>query len=366
MKVLFVIPRMGGGGAERVTSLLANALSSKGNQVYIHTMVGGESFYPLSPKIVYSSADAQVNRRNKLTAAFSQMIHLPRSFFSIRRLIKRRCFDIVISFLVAADILVWLCSCSGLRFHHVCSERYEPMIRSPGQLRLLQRIYQKCDLLVCQSKRVAEFYSMVPEKRKTVIPNPVDPTLIPARVAVVHHRVVAVGRLDSQKNFALLIDSIADVKTKLKEVTLDIYGEGPQRMELQEMIDRLGLAHCVTLQGVSSDLLRQIANAALFVMSSDHEGFPNALLEAMAIGLPVISTDFPTGVARELIGAENGVVISVGDRKGLSDAIYSILSDPEQQLTMGKANRQKTEAFYIDRIIDLWIDALEIVLSRET
>lgn len=364
MKVLFVLPRMGGGGAERVASLLANALSSEGSQVYLYTMVGGESFYPLSADIVYSSAGAQVNRRNRLTTAFSQFFHLPRSFFSLRRLIRRQRFDIVISFLVAADILTWLCSRSGLRFLHVCSERNDPTVRRSRQLRILYRIYQKCALLVCQSRKVADFYSMVPEDRKIVIPNPVDPALIPQRAAMIPHRVVAVGRLDPQKNFTLLIDSIADVRARRQEVTLDIYGEGPQRLELQAKINELGLADCITLKGASSDLLFQIANAALFVMSSDYEGFPNALLEAMAIGLPLVSTDFPTGTAREMIGEENGVLVPVGDREKLTSAIYGILSDAQKQEAMEKANREKAETYHIDKILRLWMAALEDTLKR--
>ena len=364
MKVLFVLPRMGGGGAERVASLLANALSSRDNQVFIHTMVGGESFYPLSPEIVYSSAGAQVNRKNHLTAAFSQFFHLPRSFFSLRRLIRRQRFDIVISFLVAADILTWLCSCSGLRFLHVCSERNDPTVRRSRQLRTLYRIYQKCTLLVCQSKKVADFYFMVPEDRKIVIPNPVDPSLIPQRAAVIPHRVVAVGRLDPQKNFTLLIDSIADVRERLHEVTLDIYGEGPQRSGLQAKINELDLADCITLKGASTDLLSQIANAALFVMSSDYEGFPNALLEAMAIGLPLVSTDFPAGTAREMIGEENGVLVPVRDREKLASAIFSILSDAQKQEAMEKANRKKAETYHIDKILRLWMTALEDTLKE--
>ncbi len=359
MKCIFVVPRMGGGGAERVVSLLANALVNKGNDVTVYTLVGGESFYALDRKISYESIGVSVDRKNALTAILSKLKFFPKSYFALRKKLKSKKYDIVVSMLPECDILVGLCKLFGLKFKHICSERNDPNSRGKLYMSVLKFIYKKADVFVCQGKRVYDYYKNVPEKTKKIISNPVDGDKLPLRAEIITKRIVSVGRLDSQKNFPLLIKSFAALGEQFSEYRLDIYGEGPERETLQKLIESFNLQERISLCGAKKNVQQLISDAEIFVMSSDYEGFPNALLEAMSIGLPVISTDFPTGIAAELIGKENGILVPVGDKDEMTAAIIELLSDKERRAQMGANNREMCKKFYIPNIIAEWETALE-------
>ena len=363
MKILFVLPRMGGGGAERVVSLLSNSLSDA-NDVTVFTMVGGESFYPLCEGVKYESIGVSVNRKNPLTAFISKAFFFPKALIAINRKIKKGNYDVVISMLKEADILVGACKLFGARFKHVCSERNDPTKRGTLKLAILNAVYKRADMFVCQGQMVCDFYKKVPNDIKVVIPNPVNGEKLPERVIAPTKRVVAVGRLDKQKNFVMLINSFLTVHAKFPEYKLDIYGEGPEREHLQGLIDEGGAESYITLCGAKKNVQELIADAELFVMSSDYEGFPNALLEAMAIGLPVISTDFPTGIAHELISAENGITVPVNDEGAMTDAIVRLLADENARLEMGEANKKKCESYYIPSIIEKWKRSIANIVNK--
>lgn len=130
------------------------------------------------------------------------------------------------------------------------------------------------------------------------------------------------------------------------------------RETLQQKIDNLELEDKIELMGVKKNVMRYVADAKLFVMSSNYEGFPNALVEAMASGLPVISTDFSTGVAREIVKKENGLVVSVNDRKALNNAIKTLLSDDKKREQMRKNNLYIREKLSVKKVTDKWEEIL--------
>ena len=361
-KILFVLPRMGGGGAERVTALIANVLCEQGNEVTIYTLVGGDSFYPLNSAIHYESVGISVNRKNRMATFVSEGTALPKSYFKIRNMIKHGQFDVVFSLLVETDILVGACKWTGLQFRHVCSERNDPTRRSEKLLKILNSIYKKASLFVCQSRMVSDFYKDVPERIKVVISNPINPEGLPERPDSLTKRVVAIGKLMDQKNFPLLIKSFAKVSGKYPEYVLDIYGEGERRPQLEALISQMEMNQKIHLKGASKQVQEDIADAELFVMSSDFEGFPNVLLEAIAIGLPVISTDFATGIARELVGEDNGIVVPVGNVDKMAAAIDALLDNEELRHRMGQRNKEKAKKYYTKEIIQQWNDALERIV----
>lgn len=361
MKFLFVIPRMGGGGAERVVSLVSNYLAKNGNNVTVLTLVSGESFYELDTSVHFESIGITINRKSKMHRTFSQVLFLPKSIVTLYKKLKTENYDVVISMLTECDILVGLCKFAGLQFRHVCSERNDPTRRKGIYFALLKAIYKHAALFICQSKKVYDYYKDVPASIKTVIPNPVDGTSFPECPKTKSKRVVAIGRLNEQKNFSLLIESFANLGKELDEFKLDIYGEGPEHAKLQKLIDKLGLEKRVTLRGAQKDVVQLIADAELFVMSSDYEGFPNALLEAMAIGLPVISTDFPTGVARDLIGNENGIVVPVKDENALTEAMRFVLLNNDVRIRMGIKNREMCKKYYTEKIMQKWENEIKTI-----
>jgi len=205
-----------------------------------------------------------------------------------------------------------------------------------------------------------DYYSFV--QNRCIIANPLFSLKLPE---IIEERkpmeIVASGRLDPQKNFSLLIEAFSMVLKEINiSVTLKIYGEGPQRNTLQSQINELRLGDKIILEGSVSDLHDRINGAALFVLSSNYEGFPNVLLEAMAMGLPVISTDFQSGIARELIGSENGIIVPVGDVRALKSAIVKILNNKIYRLKMRKNNPYVREQYNIDTIIKKWLKIIEM------
>lgn len=356
---------MGGGGAERVVSILANSLAvDKNNDVSVFTIVGGESFYPLRKEICYESVGASISKKNVFARTISKAVFFPKALIHIYRKLKQGKYDIVISMLPETDILVGLCKCLGLKFNHVCSERNDPTKRSKFQFATLNAIYKKAALFVCQGKKAYDFYVKVPQEIKCIIPNPVDGASLPVRPEIYSKRIVSVGRLNPQKNFSLLIRSFARISNLFPDYNLDIYGEGPERAMLEALISDMGVDGRVNLRGAVKNVKECIADAELFVMSSNHEGFPNALLEAMAIGLPVISTDFPTGIAAELISHENGIVVPLEDETALANAMQILLSNDQIRWKMGAINRKKSEKYYSDNILSQWKEQFLLVAQK--
>ncbi len=355
-KVLILIPRMGGGGAERVVSIVANHLCAKEDyEIRLNVLVSGEPFYPLDPRIDYQSAGFEVNRKNK----FTRMISLGRNFLGaisyVKKVIREYRPDIVFSLLEEMDIVTYYALKGKRTCAFVCSERNDPTKRNKPLQKLLERIYKTVDLFVCQSQTVADYYSMVPASVKAVVPNPIDLKKIPERVEEsTPPRVVAVGRLAKQKNFALLIDSFAEVAAAREDVILTIYGEGPERETLAAQIEAQGLSDRVILAGAQKNVLNYVRDAAVFVMSSDYEGFPNALVEAISVGVPVVTTNFPTGVGRELVTENVGTVVNCGDKAAMAKALTDLLSDDGRRARIRAEGYRATEPFAVETVIKQW------------
>ena len=163
------------------------------------------------------------------------------------------------------------------------------------------------------------------------------------------------GRLEKQKRFDLLIDAFHHVCDAFPEYTLEIYGEGSMEETLQTQIDSLGMQDRIFLMGRSQDIPNAIKDASMFVLSSDFEGMPNALMEAMALGLPVISTDCGGGGARALI--ENGVdglIVPCGDSETLAKAMHDLLADVQRMKVMGEQAKEKGMKFSADNVVSQW------------
>lgn len=359
MKCIFVIPRMGGGGAERVLANQANTLAAGKNDITIMTIVGGESFYSIDKKVNYISANVKVNRNNKIFLIWSEVIGFLKSFFFFRRKIKELKPDFVFSQQRQADIICYFVKISGIKFKHVCYEINDPFVRTKNTKRILKKIYKNSDLLICQSETVKNFYDDVPNSQ--VIPNPINPDIIPKRIMPKQNRIVAVGRLDKQKNFSMLLFAFSEVLKTIPDCVLDIYGEGPLRHSLETQIDFLGIQDKAFLRGAHSNVLELIKDATVFAMSSDYEGMPNALLEAMAIGLPVVSTDFKTGVARELIEPGMGIVVPVNDKNAFTKALISVIEDKTYIQNAATISPPKMRKLHNDFVMKKWISAFESI-----
>jgi glycosyltransferase involved in cell wall biosynthesis len=235
----------------------------------------------------------------------------------------------------------------------------------PARLRRqIERHYPRLDLVSVLTERDADDYRSLLGNRVRIerVPNAVpDPGSYRTGDAKV---VVAAGRLTRQKGFDLLVDAYAQVARRHPDWQLHIYGSGPERDRLLAQIRRLDLGGRVRLMGYTDRLSVQMSRAAIYVMSSRVEGFPMVLLEAMAVGLPVVSFDCPNGPADLVRQGSNGTLVPAGDVRGLADALSAVMADPGCRARMGEAARATARQYDIGRICHQWEDLFDELSHR--
>lgn len=340
-KYLLIIPSLVGSGAERVMTTLANYLSND-SEIKIVTISPHECFYKLNSNIDVYCTNCIIDRKNKITLMYSELKGSIKSINYFNKVVKQWKPDSIVVFLHEAILLAlfgkilfrWKCKL-------IVSERGDPNKRSRCNVLLEKKMYPMADVIVCQSKNVARFFDSSTQNKIVVIPNPINPEAIPERFTGVRRKtIVAVGRLFPQKNYPLLLRAFEKLSKDYSEYNLEIYGEGYQREELERLICDLNLKQKARLMGLRKNVMHYISDVALFVLASDFEGFPNVLVEAMATGLPVVSTDFTPGIARDIVKEENGIVVPVNDVNSLYNAMKKILDCPEDAARMSVENRK--------------------------
>ncbi len=359
-RCLLFIPRMGGGGAERVMATIANNLCAN-CEVLLVSMTDADSFYSLDERVSIIGLGQTINRKNIFTKLFTSAFGGLKALLVLKKQIKNWKPDVVLSFLTEANLISLLLKLMGIKCRVVISERNDPTARGKISRWFERNFYHKADAVVCQSEKVINFFKEKHRHKMTVIPNPIAADAIPSRFEGERQKkIVAVGRLDPQKNFKMLINAFSKLPDCFSDYALEIYGGGPLEDSLREQIKSLGIENKAFLMGVKKNVMHYISDAALFVMSSDFEGFPNALAEAMATGIPVISTNFSTGVAKDIVGPENGIVIPVGDEEALVEAMTKMLSDEKRWDEMSRANRELLDKLSEENVMKLWNDVLNI------
>lgn len=356
MRILMFIPALNAGGAERVMITLSNYLAEGGHDVLIQTLNTSESFYKMSDKVKVLGMEYSFSRNPIIRKLQIPKIEIKRKNAFICTVLDFRP-DIILSFLFTTNVLALLAS-KKIKVPLVISERNDPLAGSLMNRKICAWLYPKANLIVCQGNKVASYFRNLRGKC-VVIANPLNPEAVGEFKPQKTKKIVTVGRLIPQKNHTLLIHAFADVHLKYPEYSLIIVGEGPLKDELEAVIESLKLCDVVSIHTNIKNVMTVINDAACFVLSSDHEGFPNVLLEAMASGMPVISTDFGTGIAKDLIiDDKNGYVVPVGDKERMVMAIEKIISSENNQLRMGKENIQLKKVFSEESICSQWEEIL--------
>jgi glycosyltransferase involved in cell wall biosynthesis len=354
-RLTLVIGSLSCGGAERVMSVLANSWASMDKEVTLITMSSTDlDWYILNPAI----RRIGLNLRQSSPTILNALLNNIRRIHTLRREIKSSSPDMVLSFGDSCNVLTVLaCIASGIPV--VISERADwaaAKISKPVWAWLRNAVYRLADLVVVPSRTVAESVrGFVSDKRLWIIPNPIAIALPERKARDSQEKIiVSVGRLSPEKGFDLLVRAFAACASLNPGWSLIIYGEGEQRATLERLIEDLQLKDRVSLPGQVREPVNYIWTADLFVLSSYTECFPNALCEAMAVGLPVIATDCPSGPREIIRHGVDGILVAPNDVYALSAAMHGLLNDPDIRDRLGSHAREVTERFGLEKVIGMW------------
>lgn len=347
-RIVFLIGSMRRGGAERVISLLANNYAERGWEVDILTLLDDNNEYKLNRSINVISIGNEDN---------SRISQLPKWIKGIRKYVIEKKPDRIVSFIARINIITLL-SCIGLKQRIIVSERNDP--KKDGRSALVRMatyiLYPLADSVIFQTTWAKACFPNRIQRRSRVIPNPINVTIETAINK--EKKIVAVGRLAEQKNHSLLISAFKKVYNEYPEYKLCIYGEGGLREKLTKQIHELDLTNAVYLLGNVSNIHERIADAEVFVLSSNYEGLSNALLEAMLMGLPCISTNC-AGSNEVIINDTNGIIVEIGNEEQLAMAIRELINNKEKAYNLGKNGKKTVQGMKIENIISMWEEIIE-------
>lgn len=357
MHITIFIGSLSGGGAERVACNLANHLSENDCEVTLLTMSQTKEVYPICDSVKRISLVNSEERKNKIKCNILRYIRL-------KKYIKETQTDCYVVML-PITIALLLHFRKKSKVPMIASERCDPKSYSLAKKFLMKYFGKRADAWMFQTEEAARWYEGI-AKKSYVIPNAINPIFIrDLYVSEKEKSIVAAGRLSSQKNFKLLIDAFSRISEAYPEYTLKIYGKGPLETELREYAGSKDLEDRVCFMGYVADMPEQLEKTSLFVLSSDYEGMPNALMEAMALGLPCVSTDCGGGGARFLIeDGVNGLLVPVQDEVAMAEAIKAILSDPKTAAELGKNARKLQDTLAPEKIYGQWEKFIQEVVEE--
>lgn len=360
MKIVCVGYLHGAGGAERQITMLANALSQRGHEVHLIILAENKSKYSITNTVnIHNLTEIESKSRNKIINRFhalKEVLYKIKPDLSIHYWLQSAYFCAMMKKNISGKIIY--------------SERGDPSdIEYKGFLGIVRNIaFKRIDGFVFQSEGARDFFKKSIKRKSIIIYNsvsiPEDKYLKPCEKR--EKKIVNVGRLHPQKNQKLLINSFSKIAVDFPEYTLEIYGEGELKVELQKQIDDLGLTDRAFLKGTTKSILEHVYTASLFVLSSDYEGMPNALMEAMSIGVPCISTDCRPGGARMLIQNNiNGWIVPTGNEIALASCMRKILLKKEKvsPIILNAMKIRKTHSSKI--VFDKWERFCKIISENQ-
>lgn len=355
--ITLIISSMRSGGAERVMMKLANTFASAGHNVNLIL------FTPETEKPFYN-IDKNVNviSLNCLSYNKSPIIYVKNIIYCLyilRKTIKKLSPDVIISFLESVN-LATLIATFNLNIPVIISERIDPAYHRISRLYMLGRtkIYPLCNRLVVQTQSVYDFFPKHFSKFINIIPNPVNsPSLLKNNQSDVLNHFVTVGRLTKQKDQITLLNAFAKFIKINKEAKLTIYGEGEERSALESIIQNLSLQKHVSIPGTISDIQGTLIQYDAFIFPSLYEGFPNALCEAMSIGLPVIASNV-TGNKDIIDDGENGLLFTAQDVDALLNCMIR-LQEKDLREYLAKNAKNIADTYSDAKIYKQWYKVID-------
>lgn len=355
-RVIIFCGALAAGGAERVISMLAGYFLNYFQEVEVVMYYDQAIWYPIDKRVKIVSIEKEINSKKILQKA---------QWF--RRYVKNTTPEVVFSFLSPFNMFA-LISLWGCRIPVIVADRADPRFdpASPVLRGVRNILYRFADGLVVQTRSNLSYYSNQIKAKSAVIYNPVflQDYVGQALKHSSKKKIVSVGRLTSVKNQMMLIDAFARFVDKFDHYELVIYGEGEMRQSLEEHIKELELQDKVKLPGVQKNIFEHIVDAELFVLSSDNEGMPNALIEAMCLGLPCISTCV-SGAVDLIEDGVNGCLIEVGNKDGLAQKMIEMVENSSYSKQIAKEAVKLADRLKVGDIAEQWVVFMRKVLKVE-
>ncbi len=364
-KVLFHLNCFEQGGAERVVSNLVNQLVKEEYEIIAATQWQGENEFELDDRVrrIHVGLHPEDEHKNRL-------VKIGLRFWYLRKLIKEEKPDLVISFTRRVNYRA-IISSMGLKIPLITAVRQDPKsyYNSMADKILVPLLYRLPAGCVFQTVEQMEYFPKVLQRRSRVILNPVNDKYLNVPAPAVREKtVVQSGRLVSFKNQEMLLKAFLEVHQKHPDYCLKIYGgdsfDGTKE-KLEKIIRENQAEAYIRLMGACDHLEEELPKAAVYAFSSDYEGMPNALLEAMVLGMPCVATDCPCGAPREVItNGENGLLIPVGNQEAMTEAVNRLIEDRELAERLGRNARKLSERIHGPAVLMQWKGYMEEVLKK--
>lgn len=352
--------KMDSGGAERVVSILANSFAEKEIDTTILVSENKESFYPLVESIKYRTLNLKyenLNFKKRITVNFNEIRGLYKYF-------KDENPDLVISFIRNIPTII---AARLANVKVIISERNNPIIDPPNRLWRTMRpiVYPFANGIVFQSKGARNYFSQNIIKKSVIIPNPLDKKINEVKIPQKKNQIITVGRLAPQKDHKTLLKACQYVFEKFPNYSLVIYGSGVLEEELREYAENLNISKNVKFAGNTKHVFDKVAESKIFAFSSKYEGYPNSLIEAMAVGTAVVSTNCNFGPSEVIDDGMNGFLVEVGDNKKLADRIIRLIQDDDLNKFFGSQGLKLKQELTVDKISDMWLQFIYNTIEKK-
>lgn len=362
-KIALFISSLQKGGSERVMVNLAEHLEKRGYEVLLVTQYKQDVEYEISKTIrrVYSEP-AQEDLQGGRIHNFSQR------FKTLRNIWKENKPDVILAFLGKNNLMA-IATSRFLPSKVVVSVRGEPTMEYEGKFMqyIAKVVFRFADGIIMQTNDAKNFLPVATHKKVQILPNPLNEAFLNQRYqGEREQQIVAVGRLDENKNHLMLLQAFEMIEKEFPDMQLIIYGEGRSRDVLEQYVKEKNLVDKIKLPGNIQNVAEHIKKAKIFALTSNTEGMPNSVMEAMALGLPVVSTDCPCGGPAMLIqDGINGMLVPVGDVEALAGAFRKILSDDTYAKSLGERAYRIVEELHPVSVNKKWEEYLKSVAKIE-
>lgn len=355
-KILFFVDDYGG-GAGNVVQILANKFQSLADITPVVAVLNPHSpKYKLSPTVeVIEYTMSQNKSKNKL-------LHLWRNISSVRSIVNEVSPDVIISFLDNINTNVCLSQLFNPKIKIIVSERSNPLAIKPyGLYRHLRPLaYARANKITVQCEYFKNFMPGFMHKM-IVTPNPVIKPFQSKESYTLNKpaRFVSCARLSKIKQFDKMIQAFKLIHDSHPDTQLTIYGEGLERQNLQDLISELHLDNAVCLPGASQDVFSNLVESDIYLMTSEQEGFPNALCEAMSVGLPVVAFECHPGLRDIIDDGANGFLVANGNIESMAEKSCVLLDDCRLREYVGNNAKLISEKFNVSKVLDIWLAQVE-------